>query len=280
MTTERGRLLALSRVIEHQRVGGYDLPGDVLEAHSAYQRAQAIPVPERPALRHPDTAATALVDQLASGQDVDLLATAGDITAAQDEARRVDVAQQLYALVVERVGERTSMVAIGAADRIITEHLRPAHTQVLDDAHGHAAKLGGASLDGPGWDAPAKVRTARRELAELADRLRAIRTARLDVITLAEQTPEHDTGHNFALLRRPQALAPGLSPGPRMLPRLDVPADPVSMLVWLVTVAEPAEPWLPSTAEQDAAWFDVFGQAQQARRAAAVSARANAGASV
>lgn len=280
MTTERGRILALSRLVDHQEAGGYTLPTGVLDAYTAHQAAKAIAVPGQPPVLHPDDAAAGLVDDLLAGGDVDLDGAASALDGAREAARRVELAGQLHALIVERTGQLAASAAIGAADRVITDSLRPPYEQVLAEAAGHAERLGGHRLDGTGWDAPTKVRTARRELAELADRLRALRDARQLVSTIAEAQPQHDVQHMFALLRRPQVLAPGWEPDARPLPRPDVPADPVAGLLWLVTVAQPAEPWLPTVGEQDSAWLAVFGESRQHRRSAAVSARAHAGASV
>ncbi len=39
-----------------------------------------------------------------------------------------------------------------------------------------------------------------------------------------------------------------------------VSAHPIAALSWLVTEAAPARPWLPTTAEQDRAWQDRYGE--------------------
>ena len=55
-------------------------------------------------------------------------------------------------------------------------------------------------------------------------------------------------------------LSPEWRP-PAALPRPEMPGDSVARLVWLVTTAAPAGPWLPTVAEQDAAWLATYGDA-------------------
>jgi len=88
--------------------------------------------------------------------------------------------------------------------------------------------------------------------------------------------PEHDTGGEFSLLREPQALVAGYGAN-RPLPRPEIPESPEAALLWLVTVGAGGKPWLPTTSEQDEAWWSLFGEALDQRRAASVSARAHAG---
>jgi hypothetical protein len=42
------------------------------------------------------------------------------------------------------------------------------------------------------------------------------------------------------------------------LPRPEIPVDPIEKLVWFATTAQPAEPWLPTPAQQDGAWLTLF----------------------
>nr|CAA9311522.1 MAG: hypothetical protein AVDCRST_MAG46-180 [uncultured Nocardioidaceae bacterium] len=147
---------------------------------------------------------------------------------------------------------------------------------MLAEAARHAAAVEGFQLDDGGWNAPATVRTARRHLAELADRHRVLRDARHACVLLRGQAPADDVDHHFLLLRRPQLLFPQWRP-PAALPQPEPPRDPVARLVWLLTTAAPAEAWLPSVAEQDAAWRELLGEQADAIRAGNISARAHAG---
>ena len=116
-------------------------------------------------------------------------------------------------------------------------------------------------------------------MVDVAARYRALQEARAACIGLAGVEPAHDTAGQFSLLREPQALVPSYSPN-RPLPRPDLPRDTVAAVLWLVTEAAPAGPWLPTVSQQDEAWLALFGEARQRRQASHVSARANAGAPV
>lgn len=93
---------------------------------------------------------------------------------------------------------------------------------------------------------------------------------------LSGHTPVDDVEHLFLTLRRPQVLSPEWRP-PALLPRPEVPSDPVAALAWLAITAAPAAPWLPTVAEQDGAWRDLFGEQADARRAGHIAIRAAAG---
>jgi hypothetical protein len=41
---------------------------------------------------------------------------------------------------------------------------------------------------------------------------------------------------------------------------IDYHSDPVELLLWLVAPAAVGKPWLPAVAEQDAAWWNAYGQ--------------------
>ena len=51
-------------------------------------------------------------------------------------------------------------------------------------------------------------------------------------------------------------------------------------LLALVTTYRRGEPWLPTMAERDARWLEVFGETNAARQARNVAARAYAGQSI
>jgi hypothetical protein len=42
-------------------------------------------------------------------------------------------------------------------------------------------------------------------------------------------------------------------------------------LIWFCTTAQPAEPWLPTVAQQDGAWLTVFGPSLEKIRATVAS---------
>ena len=276
ISTDRGRHAALSNLVAWQEQGRYELPAGVLAAVDVHRAAQALTVPEPPPLRHIEDVAAHAVDLLAAGQSVDPVKMAADTEAARDLAARLDAARSLVGLAVESAAQRAVAAATDACHRIVVEHLQPAYAEVLAQAREVAPALRGQDLTDGGWTATAKAREARRTLTALADRHRLLREAHTICLGLSGQAPERDTQEQFALLREPQALVPGYSAN-RPLPRADIPADPAAALLWLATEGEPAGPWLPTTNQQDGAWLAVFGEAEQQRRVASVSARAHAG---
>jgi hypothetical protein len=259
-----------------QEPGGFELPADVLTAHDTYRTATELQLPEAPLLRHPGDVAAALVDALGRGERVDLGAAAGELVEAQRQVAVVEHARHLAAAACDHAAERATATATAGAERVIVESLQPAYGTLLAEAAKHAAAVEGYQLDDGGWDAPPRVRTARRHLAELADRHRVLRDARHTCVLLTGQTPADDVDHLFLTVRRPQMLSPEWRP-PAALPRPEMPGDPVARLVWLVTTAAPAGPWLPTVDEQDGAWRELLGERADAIRAGNISARAHAG---
>jgi len=130
ITSDRGRLVALSHVVAWQEVGGYQLPADVRAAVDVHRAAQALTVPEPPPLRHLGDVASHAVDVLAAGQAVDPVKMAANMEAARDLAARLDTARSLVGLAVESAAGRAVAAATDACDRVIVEHLQPAYVDV------------------------------------------------------------------------------------------------------------------------------------------------------
>lgn len=65
--------------------------------------------------------------------------------------------------------------------------------------------------------------------------------------------------------------AAGLHPAP---PRIEWPEEPSALALWLVEDAAPAKPWMPTVAEQDGRWWEVYGEEVEHRAAAHHHARA------
>ncbi|MEJ7772524.1 MAG: hypothetical protein WKF51_11535 [Geodermatophilaceae bacterium] len=276
ITSDRGRLAALTNIVTWQEPGNYQLPEDVLKAAGVLAAAQALTVADPPAQRHLQDVASGVVDVLERGEPIDPAALAAQTTTARDLAAKLDMARSLIGLAIESAAQRAVASATAAADRIIVGCLQPAYEALLAEARQVAPALHGHDLAAGGWGATKKQQEARRILSELADRHQLLRQARVTCIGLSGQLLQHDTQDQFALLREPQAFTPGYTAN-RPLPRPDVPADPVAALRWLVSDGASGKPWLPTTSEQDQAWLSLFGAALDQRRAASVSARAHAG---
>lgn len=276
MITDRGRWGALTKLIDRRETGRYTLPDELLTAHDLARRV-GILEPKMPEPLELDTAAARALAALAAGKSVDVTGLAVEVR--QAERRRADV--QTGYRVVAAATEQAQTAAVGLAadltETIITEHLRPVHDQLLDQARADTATLGGRPLDPTSLlDAPAPVRKAWRSLRDAAHRYRQLRDARHLANVTGLRELSQDTRGQFAVVRDPRALFPGL-PGydsTAPTPRLPVPDGDVELMGWLVTDAAPAGPWLPTTDEQDARWHELYGAAvrrQQAGRAMAES---------
>lgn len=266
LLTDRARRMALAQLIELQEVGGFTLPTQVIGANAVYRSAVALAVPDAAPMRHIEDAAAAAVELLAGGKAVDPLALAAEVAAGQQQSAAVEMAQRLVALTAERAAERAVVACTAAAPDIIVGCLRPVFADVLSQAARHAPALHGVALDVAGWTAPTKVRQAHAALTTLAERCQILRRARALVVELSGAEPQHDTAGEFAILESPQAIV-GARPPTAPLRRPDIPTGSVGMLIWLVTDAEAAGPWLPTPSEQDKAWAAVYGEAaEQLRR--------------
>ena len=277
ITSDRGRLVALTNLVQWQEHGGYQLPADLLHSVDVLNSVQALTVPEPPPLRHFEDVAAAAVDLIARGEDVNVCEMARQAAAARDHAVQLDEARRLITLAAENAATRAVAAVGGGCNRIVTEVLQPAYETTLSETRRLARTLRGCDLNDGGWTAPAKVRQARAELTALADRHHLLRKARSSVLALAGQTAQHDTQQQFASLREPQNLVPGGYEPNRPLPRTELPQQPAAALLWLVNEGAPGTPWLPTVNEQDDAWLAVFGEVVHRRHAAHISARAYAG---
>lgn len=272
-SSDRGRRQALDSLLAMRTAAGYTLPGPVLSAADAAERAGALAVDQPPRL-HPADVASEIVGQLTQGAEADLGAAAETIMDDRRRGERADIAPQLAQLVGEQASTRAVSVATQHADEIIRECLAPAFAETLDTARGHAASLAGYPVDeAGGWDAPAGVRKARAGLAGLAERADLLRHAWRAARGLAGREPERDEAGVFSEFEDRLALHPGLAPT-SPVPPLNLPVDPVAGLLWMVTTAAPGRPWLPTVEEQDQAWLVAYGAAAEERRGRHVAALA------
>lgn len=106
------------------------------------------------------------------------------------------------------------------------------------------------------------------QLPRLVTRRQLIFTARRWANTIGNRTPQHDTEGLFAEFENPTALTPGWRQG--MRPVIPAPEDPTERLLWAVSdPTAPAKPWLPTVAEQDAAWWAKVRASTRAARTGA-----------
>lgn len=248
------------QLIESTPTGGYTLPAELLAAHAVYQRVEALTLPDLPQT-DVETAARALVDTLGEEGDADLT------TAAMPSCkgpRRHSVASTRSALLTLRSTWRrkTSGGSLpgSRSDSSTSTCARPSTTFTCTPAPAANALAGYQLSDTARMvTAPAKARTAYAQLPGLVERRKVIFGARRWVNTVADTAPQHDTQHLFGEFRDPLALSPWWR-YPAPVPLLPAPEDPAARLLWVVTDAAPAKPWLPTVDEQDARCSEVFGE--------------------
>ncbi len=227
---------------------------------------------------HVDTAAARLVSAVAAGTSVDVLELGTAVAQAETDRQTTEKARAVLAAAIEQAGNAATSVASDLTEQVISQHLRPALAELYARVREVSAQLDGYGLDPHRLiTAPAKVRNAYAELPALVARSTAIFTARKHVNFIGHREPQHDASNFYADYQTPLALSPQWKP-PAQIPRIPAPADPTERLPWIVSeAAAPAQPWLPTMAEQDAAWWSQFGEAQEMRAAHAMSARAYGG---
>jgi len=264
----RMEILSLTTLVSAADGGGYTLPEELLAAYRTYTRVKETEL-AAPARLDTETAAARLVAAVVGGEDPDLLAIGREVNDSTAALQVYDHAQQVLRLAVEQAGERATFLAGDLTERIIVEHLRPAFQQVHAEAREVAQALQGYGLDPHALvTAPAKVRTAYGSLPFLVARRSIILTARRLVNTAGHRTPQHDVSGYFADFAEPLAFNSWWRL-PAALPRVPAPEDPMEHLLWVVSdAAAPGKPWLPTVAEQDAAWWALLGEAAPQAQAA------------
>lgn len=272
MTHDRGRLHALKTLIDLQGTGGFTLPPELLTAATLPEQVGAQTLPEPPVFGEQQAADAVLYD-LQQGRTLDLDSYAAKVLDSQAAGQRRERSLQI----LQATRELAVTVAVNAAadfaDHVVTTTLRPAFDDTLAQSARCATALHGHPLDHRALiTAPAKVRTAWLELQGLADRYSAIRQARTAINTAGLRAAEHDGSGEFAHLHSPHTLT-GYKLGAGRPPRVDQPTDPVDLMLWLTSPGQAGKPWLPTMAEQDARWLEVYGDAQTMRRNAAVFGR-------
>lgn len=240
---------ALGPVYDGADAGAYKLPADVTAARRALAHAEAFP---DPAPVDVDTARAGLVTEYVKAATSGAKAPTTAAVVTKASAAAVDAAELRTALAaaVNRLGRERDSLVVSSAERIISDHLRPAHDKAVA-----AAEDAVAVIDATGAD-PLEVlaaneivvaeglRAARTGLDTGRRRYAAVLTAR-GALVRAIGGPSVDVGGLFAwatngdeVTHRNAAAPP---PGP---------TDPLGHFVWRIT--GPAKLWCPTVTEQDA----------------------------
>ncbi len=264
LNDNRVRTQHLDKLVAGRELGGYTLPSHVIAAHDSYLKAAAVTLPTSEPL-HPNDAAVALADAYAAGDQLDALKVARRVADAAATADAAAMARTVHQQALLILSARAVTIAQDAAETIITEHLRPAYSRLLEQGRQAAAVLDGYSRSTTAlMSAPAKVRTAYLSITELVSRHDALWQSRYEVVKLAALTPQLDDHGWFLEFANPLALRPGWRVGSQVR-ALETPKDPVERMLWLCGPATVGEPWMPTPAEMDAAWDKQFGDAMRAR---------------
>lgn len=248
--TRNPELARFGRVFEAADAGAMTLPKAVTQARLTLATLQTVTI-DRPdeGAAHAEAVHAAL-EAAAKGK------TPGSPTVWLDARAKVAEADNRHLILnaaTERAADALITAVMANADRIITEHADPAITDVLGKARAAATKATGdgdraSLLQGT----PASM-AAWRTLEELATRYALLRAVQRP-LTL---TMTYDTEGQFAEFRRGVrtvwASAPrGQAPWPE---------TPAARLRWLATM--PAELWMPTGEQRDAAWLDAYGSDEQ-----------------
>ncbi len=282
MTTDRARIQALTTLVQSATTGAYTLPADVVEAHQVWQRLRQIEIPP-PQQFSIEDAVDRIVAAATVGEPFDPVELVRGYSKSEDDRRLHGEAQKVMREALDQVASIAVLTAGDATERIITEHLRPAHDELMEKARESAVLLRPymdaeyrLDLQGIVAATSAKVRAAYLGLTELVDRRRLIVQARTKANVIGGRRAEHDQANLFATFERPMVFFPTWKPQQRV-PQLPVPEEETARLLWLTSEqATGARPWLPTIAEQDRAWWAQFGEQVMQGRANQHNARAMA----
>lgn len=264
----RMEITALLKVAESAEAGRYTLPAELTNAIATYDRARSVTAPEQVTF-NVDQVAGSIVATLAAGDTLDVAQLVTNAATVQRDTEAVGQIRVAISTAIELAASSATLLADDLTEKVITDHLAPAYQQLLEEVREVAASLDGYGLDAHALlTAPTKIRNAYLKLPELAVRNKTLREARRLVNTIGHRKPKHDAQDLFSLFSQPMALRPDWK-APARVPHIDMPTDPIEFLVWLVSdKAAPGKPWLPTVAEQDAAWWKQFGEAQEMRNQA------------
>lgn len=249
----------LGAVFRGADAGHYDLPGEVIELRRALDilsTASVEPAPDTAAVRE-----QTVRDTIAAARAGKPLPDVTDLADLERRARLAGERAALHRESAERVGRELVAATHDLADTIVAEHLRPALTAVLaatakaSDALPAGEVVADALLRGP-----QKARDAWLSLEPLAARYGALRAAQA-----ALPGPELDD--EFRELRNHNEVWPLWRNRTNLQHTLRVPwpEDGRARMLWLVR--SEAQPWMPTNAERDSRWNEVYGAAVARTRA-------------
>lgn len=260
----------LGRLLEGARAGNYTLPGRLVDLHQTGRLLKNFGL-SAPLYFGRDEAAARLVDAAMDSRPLDPMGLCAEMHRSRTDRLLYQEALELLTRATRRVEDAQVREAAQTCDAIVMEHLRPAYRAVLHRAREVARRLGPYIDDRFQLDTPRiitaslKVRNAYLALPRLVRQHGRILAAREWANALGGRAPEYDRRGLFSVFENPFAFTAALG-----LPYDDVPVpllpdDDTARLLWLVSEeGDAGKPWLPSAAEQDAAWQRHFARPLQA----------------
>jgi hypothetical protein len=265
----------LGRLVEGARTGSYTLPERLVYVHRAGRLLRELDLPA-PVHFGRDEAAARLVSAATDSRPLDPMGLCAEMHRSRTDRLLYQEALEILKTAAGRAEGEAMREAAETCDAIIAEHLRPAYLEVLHRARDVARRLGPYIDDRFQLDTPRiitaslKIRNAYLALPGLVREHSRILAAREWANALGQRTPECDRRGLFSVFENPFvfAAASGLPYDDIPMPRL--PDDGTTCLLWMVSdQGDPGRPWLPSAAEQDAAWRRHFSRPSQAMSSAA-----------
>jgi hypothetical protein len=261
----------LGRLVEGALAGDYTLPERLVDLHRAGQLLGTLEFPA-PAYLGRDQAAARLVRAALESRPLDPMGLCAEMHRSRTDRLLFQEALALLSSANLQAEDAAVREAAEMSDAIIVEHLRPAFHEVMRRAGEVARRLGRYIDTGYRPDTPRiitaslRVRNAYLALPDLVRRHSSILASRELANTLGERAPQCDRRGLFALFAHPGAFAAAGVPYEE-IPGPPLPEDATARLLWLVSdQAAAGRPWLPTAAEQDAAWWARFGRSAAVRR--------------
>lgn len=266
--------------------GKFELPEPVTAAYETFVKVQQLTLEDLNVADH-EVGAHQVVVAVGRGEPVSLLDVGRMIEAGNTDRAAHSHAQRVLSEAREMAAHQAEQLVSDSVESIIERVLRPKFTEVLAEATELAARLKGASFirdDSVDWvammgetDQIRNARSAWRRMEPLEAQRRAIVQARFRLDTIGNRAPQKDVDGYFVQLAHPERLQqPGWEPGKpwqRPAPSEKTQATPVLGLLWWATDAAVGVPWLPSCADQDERYEQVFGEWKRQREQQAAAGR-------
>lgn len=217
-----------------------------------------------------ETVTAATVEAFITGEP---LPTVDRVLDAERESRAFEHCLEVARNAATQLEGRIAQAVGDAAEEVITAALRPVFDATVAELRDAYTLLEPFETAGRGALALAatKVRTAAATADRNGHTYSVLRSAAAEVRSLLP-APEYDVDGEFAAFRDVHTVWPkerrtnfGAIPAP-----WESAPDPIAWQIRHLT------PWLPTPAEQDAAWLEVYGEAYRARQIQAEKSRAMA----